>query len=101
MPEAARPADPAPARAESLRRALLKYGDRPLVKELLEDLENNPEAAAALAGADPREPLKALQKLRATPGGAALAAKYMTRPDLIALLAEMRKDPELAPLFGR
>ncbi|KAF0124995.1 MAG: hypothetical protein FD189_2018 [Elusimicrobia bacterium] len=89
------PAAPVPAREEGLRRALLKYGDRPVVKELLEDLERHPEAAKALSEADPGEPLKALEKLRAVPGGSALAAKYLTRPDFLALLAELRKDPDL------
>ena len=70
VPAAPPASGPGSSKEEMLRRALLKYGDRPVVKELLEDLEKNPEAARVLAEADPREPLKALKALRAVPGGA-------------------------------
>ncbi|MEW5907210.1 MAG: response regulator [Elusimicrobiota bacterium] len=85
---------------ELLRRAMVKYGDRPVVAEFLTDLEKDPEAAAVLAGAIGKDPASALAELKRTPGAERLALKYLARPDFISLMMEVRKDPEIAPLFG-
>lgn len=89
-----------PSREDLLRRAMTKYSDRPVVAEFLADLEKEPGAAGALAGAVGEDPASVLAELRRTPAGERLALKYLARPDFISLLMEVRKDPELAPLFN-
>ncbi|MDT8287313.1 MAG: hypothetical protein RQ748_09410 [Elusimicrobiales bacterium] len=89
-----------PGREELLRRAMTKYSDRPVVAEFLADLEKEPEAAGVLAGATGKDPGAVLSALKSEPGAYRLAAKYMARPDFIKLMMEVRRDPELAPLFN-
>lgn len=89
-----------PGREELLRRAMTKYSDRPVVAEFLADLEKEPEAARILAGAIGKDPGAVLSALKSEPGAYRLAAKYMARPDFIKLMMEVRRDPELAPLFA-
>jgi DNA-binding NarL/FixJ family response regulator len=96
----AAPAGAAADRPDPLLRAIGKYGDRPVVAEFLADLEKEPEAARALAGAIGKDPASALAELKRTPGAERLALKYLARPDFVSLMLEVRKDPELAPLFN-
>lgn len=101
-PPAASPQGEAkPGREELLRRAMVKYADRPVVAEFLADLEKEPGAAKALAGAISKDPSAALSTLKSEPGAYRLAAKYLARPDFIKLMMEVRRDPELAPLFAK
>ena len=88
-----------PEQAQRAARALQKYADRPIVKEFMEDLKNNPGTAKALAMADGGNPLAVFAAVQNSPGMDKLAMKYATRPEFLSLMMEAMNDPEMQPLL--
>jgi hypothetical protein len=89
-----------PAEAKKTLDALMKYSDRPLVKEFLADLARDPDYIKAQAAKDKGDPMAMITHMQRSEGMRRLVMKYSHRPEFIPLAQEIMRDPELRPLLG-
>lgn len=85
---------------ERLHAAMMKYSERPIVKEFIADLKKNPDMAKAFEQSKGANPLTVISSIRNAKGMEAIVAKYAYRPEFLSLLMEVMKDPEVKPLLG-
>lgn len=90
-----------PVAAQNAAKAMLKYSERPVVKEFMADLKKLPEMEGVLEGKKADNPLAVIAALQNAKGMNKIVAKYATRPDFISLMMEAMNDPELKPLMTR
>lgn len=88
------------AQGERVHAAMMKYAERPIVKEFIEDLKKNPDMAKAFEQAKGNNPLVVISSIRNARGMEAIVAKYAYRPEFLSLMMEVMKDPEIKPLLG-
>lgn len=86
-------------KAERMAKAMAKYAERPIVKEFLADMKRNPETAKAFDASKGGNPLALIAAMRNSKGMETLVAKYATRPEFLALMMEVMRDPEIKPLL--
>jgi len=85
---------------ERVYSAMMKYSERPIVKEFIADLKKNPDMAKAFEQSKEGNPLAMLSSIRNAKGMEAIVAKYAYRPEFLSLMMEVMKDPEMKPLLG-
>jgi preprotein translocase subunit SecG len=85
---------------ERVHAAMMKYAERPIVKEFIADLKKNPDMAKAFEQSKGNNPLVVISSIRNAKGMEAVVAKYAYRPEFLSLLMEVMKDPEIKPLLG-
>ncbi|MCM2268358.1 MAG: hypothetical protein NDI60_11375 [Elusimicrobiales bacterium] len=86
---------------ERVHNALMKYENRPIVKEFMADLKKNPDMARALEQSkNVNNPLAVLSTIQNAKGMEKLMAKYVYRPEFLSLMMEVMKDPDIKPLMG-
>lgn len=88
-----------PEQGERMFKAVQKYYDRPIVKEIMADLSKNPEMAAAFEGGRKGNPMAALMALQKAKGMEKVMMKYAARPEFMKLMMEVMSDPEIRPLM--
>jgi hypothetical protein len=88
-----------PVQAQQAAKAMLKYSERPVVKEFMADLKKMPELKGVFDGSRANNPLGVIAALQNAKGMNKVVAKYATRPDFIALMMEAMNDPEMEPLL--
>lgn len=85
---------------ERVHAAMMKYGERPIVKEFIADLKKNPDMAKAFEQSKGGNPIAVIASIRNAKGMEALVAKYAYRPEFLSLMMEVMKDPALKPMLG-
>ena len=90
-----------PEDTERIARALNRYSDRPIVKEMLADFKKNPDVAKAMAEGKANNPLAAVLGMRNARGMDKVVAKYATRPEFFKLVIEVMNDPDIRPLMSK
>lgn len=85
--------------AEQVKDAMLKYADRPIVKEFIADLKKNPDMAEAFAATKDGNPLAVVSKIQNARGMEKVAMKYAARPEFLKLMMEVMNDPGMAPVL--
>ena len=88
------------AQAAGAVNALSKYADRPIVKEFLADLKRDPDGAKAMANAKGGNPMSMLAAMRGSKSLEKMMAKYATRPEFLALMMEVMRDPAVKPFMS-
>ena len=78
---------------------MAKYGNRPVVLDLMEDLKNDPCTAKVIADRRLTNMFDALSAAREAGCLDRLKLKYAFRPQFIKLMAEVMSDPEVRPLL--
>lgn len=90
-----------PEQSDRIYKAMMKYADRPIVKDFMADLRKNPEMVKAFDSAKGGgNPMAVVAAIRNAKGMDAIVAKYAYRPEFLSLLMEVMKDPEIRPLMG-
>ena len=98
--DASAPARPnLPPGGEKTYKALMKYSDRPIVKEFIAELNKDPELRLALEKTGSGGPMKLLSDPRTFKSVNAIMARFAFRPDFMKLAMEAMSDPELKPLL--
>lgn len=85
---------------DRLARAMKKYANRPIVREIMEDLKKDPVFSKAFdknATSNPSEVLKIFGSMGMMNK---IAAKYAMRPEFLKLMMEVMSDPEMKNLFS-
>lgn len=86
---------------ERMHAVMMKYADRPIVKEFIADLKKNPDMAKAFDQAQGGgNPMAVMGAIKNAKGMEALVAKYAYRPEFLSLMMEVMKDPEIKPFLG-
>lgn len=85
---------------ERVHAAMMKYAERPIVKEFIADLKKNPDMAKAFEQSKGGNPLAVIASIRGAKGMEAIVAKYAYRPEFLSLMMDVMKDPEIKPLLG-
>lgn len=85
-------------KAQLAMRAMNKYADRPIVKELINDLKKNPDMAKAIADGQGGNPLAMVAGIQNARGMESIMAKYVTRPEFMKLLMEISADPDVSAI---
>lgn len=86
-------------RDKKIAYAIAKYGERPVVREFIEDLKKDPCAAKAIADGKSSNIVEALAAAREAGCLDKLKLKYAFRPEFIKLMAEVMSDREIGPLL--
>ncbi|MCX5786086.1 MAG: hypothetical protein NTX59_10390 [Elusimicrobia bacterium] len=100
FPEAAGGPGEMPAGATEVYKALLKYADRPIVKDFIAELKKDPSYREALANTGSNNPMKVIANIHNIKGMDKIIAKFTFRPDFMKLMMEVVADPELKPLLS-
>lgn len=98
-PEHSGSSGPATERDKRIAAAMAKYGNRPVVLDLMEDLKNDPCTAKVIADRRLTNMFDALSAAREAGCLDRLKLKYAFRPQFIKLMAEVMSDPEVRPLL--
>jgi hypothetical protein len=86
--------------AAALKAAMARYADRPLVKEFIADLRQDPVVGDSFAEGRQPDPAD-LMKVMGNPASVQrITMKYAGRPEFMALLLELMNDPAFKPLMG-
>lgn len=88
-----------PEQGERMFKAVQKYYDRPIVKEIMADLSKNPDMAAAFEGGRKGNPMAALMALQKAKGMEKVMMKYAARPEFMKLMMDVMSDPEIRPFM--
>jgi|GEM_PF-3909226 len=84
-----------------LQRILQKYGDRPIVKEIMADLMKNPAMQQVRDKLGPNATPAAVMAAMPDPQAMMpVAQKYMARPEFISVLQEIIADPEVGTMMS-
>jgi len=90
---------PGTEREKMIAAAIVKYGDRLVVREFIADLKNDPCASKAIADEKPADLAGTLSAARRAGCLDRLKLKYAFRPQFIKLMAEVMSDPDVRPLL--
>lgn len=81
--------------------ALMKYADRPIVKDFIAAAKKDPAFARALKNSDPENPLSVFSSIQNVKSVQNLAMRFAMRKDFLPLMMEVTSDPDIKPLLGR
>lgn len=85
-----------------LQRILQKYGDRPIIKEIMADIMKNPAMKQVQARLGPNATPAAVMAAMPDPQAMMpVAQKYMARPEFISVMQEIVSDPEVVSLISQ
>ncbi len=80
--------------------AVAKYGEKPLVKEFIKDLNSDPEFKKIWESRSSGNPVGLFMQAHNMKGLLPLLTKYMNKPGFKELLMEIAGDPDMAPYLS-
>jgi hypothetical protein len=89
-----------PERMQRIASSMNKYAQRPVVKEFLAELKNDPDVAAALKDGASGNPMAIFAAAQNSKNLNMLMMKYATRPEFMKTMMEIANDPDLKSMTG-
>lgn len=87
-------------RADAGVKLMKKYAERPIIKQFLAELQDDPDFARAKKEIGTENPMALIGAMRKSKTAKAVMMKYAQKPEFMKALMDMSRDPELKQFSG-